>query len=112
CQTEPADGVRRQPHDRAAVEDDIAGVRYQESREEIEDRRLAGTVGADEPEHLTPADLEVEPGHGLQAAEALGEAPRRPSAHRASPARRANARRRRGYAPSGRKSTTAIRSTP
>jgi hypothetical protein len=72
---EAADGVGREAHDRAAVEADIAAVRGQEPGEQVEDRRLAGAVGADEAEHLAQRDREVEPGDGSEAA----EAPREPA---------------------------------
>ena len=60
-----------EPDDRAAAEANVAGVRGEEAREEIEDRRLAGAVGADETEHLAPAPRS-------------GRARRRPGARRSA----------------------------
>src|SRR5215831_6048262 len=74
-QAEAADRVRREPHDRAVTEADVPGVGGEESREQIKDRRLAGAVGSDEPEHLARRDREVEASHRPKTA----EAPRQPA---------------------------------
>src|SRR5918996_904899 len=67
------DEMRRQPGERAAAEADPAVARGEESRDEAEARRLAGTVGADQADDLVLADGE---GHGVDgggAAEPHGE---------------------------------------
>ncbi len=111
-QAELADRVRRKSDDGPAAEADVAGVRREKAREEIEDGGLAGAVGADEAQHLALGDRQVEPGHGVDASEALGQPPCLQETHRPAPVVRVSARFTRGYAPSGRKSTTAISSTP
>src|SRR5207249_3685414 len=44
----------------ASVELDAPGVGGQEARADVEQRRLARAVGADDPEHLPTADREVD----------------------------------------------------
>src|SRR5258705_534412 len=91
------------------TEANLALVGAQESREEVEHRGLPCPVGSDEPQHLSLRHGEVEASHREQAPEALGESGAVEEAHAGRPRRR---RRSAGYAPCGRKSTTAIRSTP
>src|SRR5207247_5352515 len=72
------EAVRRPPvgtpaGDVDAAEEDAAGVRRQQSGDQVEDRRLAGAVGADEPEDLMGGEGK---GHVVDrgdAAEAAGE---------------------------------------
>src|SRR5438552_2064076 len=60
--------------DVASVEDDAALVGRQITRDEVEDRGLAGPVGADETEDLALPHAELDTVHGADAAEADGEA--------------------------------------
>src|SRR5205823_3081312 len=71
-----ADRVWRLAQQRAAAEADIARVGPQKARQQVEDRRLARAVRADQPEHLALGHREVEPGHGVHAAEVLRETAR------------------------------------
>ena len=96
--------VRRQARDVAPGEPDRPAVHAQVTADEIHERRLAGAVRTDEPEHLTGCDGEVNVGDGVHAAESLRDAvalkqhrqPRSPGgvgssgARRASPARGAD----------------------
>src|SRR3989442_5383077 len=109
---ELADRVRLEAQERAPAEADLSRVRRQETGEQIEGRRLAGAVGPDEAEHLALGQREVETGDGVDAAEVFRESARLEQAHAVSGARRRRSRARRGYAPSGRKSTTAISRSP
>ena len=53
-----------------AVEMRVAGARPQHAGEHAQGGRLAGAVGADEPEELAGRDLEVEAGDGHRASSA------------------------------------------
>ena len=53
----------------AAVEQNFAGAGPQESVEQVEQRGLAGAVGADDAEDLVSPQLEADILHGLQSAE-------------------------------------------
>ncbi|MGY4486384.1 hypothetical protein ACVWWR_005575 [Bradyrhizobium sp. LM3.2] len=57
----------------AAVDQNLALVRLQEAVEEIEQRGLAGTVGADDAEDLVLVQLEADILHGLEATERARE---------------------------------------
>src|SRR6266851_5127389 len=120
-QAEPADRVGLEPDERSAVEADVAAVRGQEARDQVEDGGLARPVGPDEPQYLPPGHVEREIAHRLQAAEPLAESAdleqrwgaargRDVRAHRA--AAFSQRRRRAGYAPWGRNSTTAMSRRP
>src|SRR5947208_96064 len=111
-QSEPADRVRLEPEERAFAEADLARVGRQEAREQVEGRRLACPVRADEPDHLALRQRQIEAGDGVDAAEVLAESARLEQIHGVGGARRRNNRASRGYAPSGRKSTTAISRSP
>ena len=68
------DAVGPQAGDLAAVEEDAAGVGRLEAGDQVEQRRLAGAVGADDAEDLALVDIEGDVGVGGEAAEALGHA--------------------------------------
>src|SRR5947208_1780164 len=90
---------------------DLARVGSEKPREQVEDGGLPGPVGSDEADHLAVGHGQVEPLHGEEASEALGEPAHLEQAQRAilhDRARRAT----KGAAPWGRKSTTAMRSEP
>src|SRR5262249_32793002 len=61
------------PRDVAVVEAEAPGRRRQEGAEQVEDRRLAGAVGADERVDRAPADAQSDVLHGHEAAKLLGE---------------------------------------
>ena len=65
----------REAGDVAAVEPDRAGVGPVEPGDEIEQRRLAGAVRADDADELALGDVEIDAIDGGQAA----EAPRQPA---------------------------------
>src|SRR5262245_2067433 len=117
-QAEAADRVGPEPGERAPAEPHVAGVGLEEAGQQVERGGLARAVGADEPEDLALGHRQVEAAHRLDAAEALGQPARleqRARAHRTpppGPSARRTTRWIRGYAPSGRNSTTAIRSPP
>ena len=54
------DLVRRQPDDALAVEEDVAAVGRVDAGDEVEERRLARAVRADEAHDLAVADVEVQ----------------------------------------------------
>ena len=68
--------VRCEARHRRAVQEDAPAVGAQVPRDEIDERRLAGAVRADEPEGLPRRDREVDPVHGVDAAEGPAELPR------------------------------------
>ena len=68
---EPADVVRRQAGDVAPVQDDGAGVGAQVAGDQVEERRLARAVGADDRRDLAAGHAERDAGHGLKAVEGL-----------------------------------------
>ena len=57
-----------------ATELEDAGVRRVQAGDDVEEGRLAGTVGADQPVHLAGADGDAHVGQRLQATEALAHA--------------------------------------
>src|ERR671920_1984399 len=65
---------RGHPAQVLAVERPGPGVRLVEPREQVEQRRLAGTVGPDQPGDATPLDLQVVDGDSGQAPEGAGDA--------------------------------------
>jgi hypothetical protein len=67
------DLVRLQRQQTIAVEADVARVRLVEPRDEVEDGRLSGAVGADQARDLAALDLERETVERLDAAEVFGE---------------------------------------
>ena len=71
---------------RLAAEGDLAGVGLVETGEDVEQRRLAGAVGADDRRDPV-VEREVDPVDGGQTAEALGDAraPRRARSRRRVP---------------------------
>jgi len=69
-------GVRRQPREIPAVELDRARVAH-EARDGIDERRLAGAVGADQADELALLDGDVDVVHGVHTAETDGQACRR-----------------------------------
>ena len=66
--------IRPEPRDGAAVQQDLARIRRLEAREEVEERGLAGAVGADDPDELSRAHPEGNVVVGDEAAEALRDA--------------------------------------
>ena len=76
------DLVRRNARDVAAVERQLARRGVVDAADQVEDRRLAGTVGADDREHLALADLEGDGVDGPDATELNGDVARREEAHR------------------------------
>src|SRR5262249_39218083 len=74
---EPGHGmaIGRKPRQPAAIERPLAGVRPLESADAVDSRRLAGTVGADEPDDAAGRHREVEIIDGREAVIALAEAP-------------------------------------
>ncbi len=65
------DEVRRTPGDVLALVDDLAAVRRFQPGDEVEHRRLAGAVRADDAGDLAALDLEAGAVNRLDAAEAL-----------------------------------------
>ena len=63
--------MRREADDALPVEPDVAGVRAVDTGDEVEERRLAGTVRADDAHDLPVADFDVEVEDALQPAESL-----------------------------------------
>jgi hypothetical protein len=87
---EPRDPMRRLARDIAAVEQDGARRWRQLSAEHLEERALAGAVGADEAAQLAAAQPEIDAGHRFYPAEVFGDTPsleqrfaRRPGTRRA-----------------------------
>ena len=72
---EVRDRVRRQAGDVAAVEQDLAGRRRVDARQHVEERGLAGAVGADQADDRPARDDEVDVVARHQAAELLAHAP-------------------------------------
>jgi hypothetical protein len=71
---EPRPLVRRELGDVAALEQDPAAVRRQGARHAIDERGLAGAVGADETQPIARPDLNRDAVERQEAAEALGDA--------------------------------------
>jgi hypothetical protein len=68
------DAIWRLPGDLAPLEPDRAGIGRERAGEHVEDRALAGAVGADQADDLALLDSERHAVDGGEAAEALGEA--------------------------------------
>ena len=64
--------VRRAPQDAASLEEDVAGGRRVEPAQAVEERRLAGSVRADEAENLSVPEIEGDVVEGEDAAEPHG----------------------------------------
>src|SRR5205085_3062903 len=69
-----ADLVRRHADDRRAAKADVAAVGMDEAGDEAERRRLARAVRTDEADDRPLLDRERQVLHGLEPAEALGDA--------------------------------------
>ena len=65
------DLVRREPDDALAVEQDVAGVGLVDAGDEVEERRLAGAVRADDAHDLALVHLQVQIVDALEPAERL-----------------------------------------
>ena len=65
--------MRRQARDVVPLEADAAGCRLVDAADEIEDRRLAGAVRADDREDLALVDAEADAVDRLDAAEMHGQ---------------------------------------
>jgi len=66
--------VRRESVEPIGAETDLAAVGGREAADNVEERRLARAVGADEPRDRAFPDGERAAGERLDAAEALGDA--------------------------------------
>src|SRR5215472_16123046 len=107
-QAEAANLVGPEPDQPVATEADVAVVGEEEAGEQVENRGLPRSVRTDQPQHLALGHGEIEAADGEQSAEALLETRDFEKAHALRRTRRRSA----GYAPWGRKSTTAMRSSP
>ena len=58
-----------QAGDRPAVEQDLTGVRPVDAGDDLDQRRLAGSVVAEQADHLTGSQLEVDVAQDVHAAE-------------------------------------------
>ncbi len=74
------DLVRLEPGERLAVEDELAVVLLIDAGQHVEETRLAGAVGADQPVDLAVADREAHVRERVDAAEALADSLRRRAA--------------------------------
>ena len=98
--------------ERAAVEHDLAGQRMDEAADDVEQRRLSGPVGADQPNEATMRHVEADAGQHAEAAERMAHALDRKQRRRdgrslgASPAQRCRA------APCGNSMITRTRPRP
>src|SRR5437773_1241950 len=72
--TARAQRARAQPGDRGPTQAHHAGLGHQEAVEHVEERRLAGAVGADHAEDLALAHLEAHVGERLKTQEGLRDA--------------------------------------
>jgi len=70
---EPADVLGRKPVDFFAEEGDPARVAREVAGDQVEERRLAGTVGTNDGAEVALGDRKVHPVHGLDATEVLRE---------------------------------------
>src|SRR5262249_61891668 len=104
-QPERAHLGRLEPREEPPREPDLAIIGDEETREQIEHRRLPRPVRSDQAKHLPLGHGEIEAAHGEEPAEPLPQPRDFEQAH----ARRRARRRTAGYAPWGRKRTTAIR---
>src|SRR5262249_34901990 len=104
--------VGRQPVDTLAGKKNCATVRCKDPRDHVEQRSLAGAIGADDGKNVTLIDLKAQPIHRDKTAEALADAiDRQEGAHSDRPAR---PRRRysQGHTPSGKTVITSNRQIP
>src|SRR5712692_2836078 len=122
----PGDPVRRHAGDRRAVQLDVAAVEVINAADAVQQRRLAGAVGADDAHDVAFGDLEVHSVHRGHAAESLGDSAQLELGRRGGRTHRDVSRsERRRYArlsrvrppkksmtPRGTKITTATRSKP
>jgi hypothetical protein len=67
--------MARQAQDRAAFKQDVAAFRYIESRKTIEERGLAGPIGADDADDLAGRNIETDTVEGNDAAESHRNVP-------------------------------------
>jgi hypothetical protein len=70
-------GVGGARHERRAVEQDLAGIGADDAGQDLDQRRLAGPVLAEQRQNLAPVELEVDGVAGERAAEALGDPAKR-----------------------------------
>src|SRR5262249_12250000 len=56
-----------------AIEDDAASIGSVDAGDDIEERRLAGAIGADQPENFVGSDREIEPVERQYTTEVLGQ---------------------------------------
>src|SRR5205814_3681697 len=95
------DRLRREVGDRHLAEARLAARRGKDAGEDVEEGRLARSIGADEPEDLAFLDLQVEAVESDDAAEFAGEpVAAEQRSHRQAPPRRRSGR---GTSPFGRK---------
>src|SRR5260221_14064421 len=69
----PGDPVRRHPGDRRTLPPDVAAVEAVDAADAVEERRLAGAVGAGDADDPPPGDLEGHAVDGGDASETLGD---------------------------------------
>src|SRR3990172_2444532 len=104
--------------DRRPVEQDPAAVGRQDPGDQVEERRLARAVRPDQRLDRPARDVEGNPSHGLEAAEALADIPDRKEGHGASSSelpekiRFRSPKRCRRSSPSGAKSMIRMRIAP
>src|SRR5262249_45202268 len=94
----------------AAVEGDAALVWREIARDAVEQRRLAGAVGADQAHQLSRLHLEIDTVDGGDAEEPLGQAPHLEERHYAPVA--VPRRRKRDSSPSGKRMTMMSSRSP
>jgi hypothetical protein len=75
CDPARGDLVRLEPEQRLVLEEDVAVVRPVHAGDEVEERRLAGAVRADDADDLTLGDVQVEILDHGEPAEALRDVP-------------------------------------
>src|SRR5262245_58799640 len=71
----PLELVRRQPFDRAPVQENLPGARREEAEDRLEERRLAGAVGPDDSGHRAARDAEVHAVEDVDALDIAGDDP-------------------------------------
>ena len=79
-------GLGRDLGERLAVDHDRAGVGHMDAVQDLEDRRLAGAVAAEQGMDLALLDLEIDVDQRLDAPEGLGDAAHFDGMARALPA--------------------------
>src|SRR5512141_2929945 len=116
---EDGDLAGRQGLDLRPPENDLAGIGRKEPGDQVEDRRLPGTVRPDQCLDRSRGDIEGKVVDGLEAAEPLADPPDRKKRHGASSstglreiARFRSERRWRRSSPSGANSMIRMRMTP